>query len=160
MSVSRGKKEIESEGIAMGFQIAPMIDVVFVIMLFFMVMAGAVKVEMVLNTTLPGVATAQPDDVVLPDEIIIQIAEDDTVTMNDEEFDSEIPKGNPNFKKLPALTSNLMRLKKDADDRGSKVLVTLQTEEQAKYDRIIDVLNSLAKCQISNVTFTVGTEEF
>ena len=29
----------------LGFQIAPMIDVVFVIMLFFMVMAGAVKVE-------------------------------------------------------------------------------------------------------------------
>ena len=33
-----------------GFQIAPMIDVVFVIMLFFMVMAGAVKVENELNT--------------------------------------------------------------------------------------------------------------
>ena len=34
----------------LGFQIAPMIDVVFVIMLFFMVMAGAVKVENELNT--------------------------------------------------------------------------------------------------------------
>ena len=29
----------------LGFQIAPMIDVVFVIMLFFMVMAGSVKTE-------------------------------------------------------------------------------------------------------------------
>ena len=38
----------------LGFQIAPMIDVVFVIMLFFMVMAGAVKVERELNTKLPG----------------------------------------------------------------------------------------------------------
>ena len=37
-------------------QIAPMIDVVFVIMLFFMVMAGAVKRENELNTTLPGSA--------------------------------------------------------------------------------------------------------
>ena len=36
----------------LGFQIAPMIDVVFVIMLFFMVMAGAVKVENELNTQL------------------------------------------------------------------------------------------------------------
>src|SRR6188474_494667 len=84
-----------------GFQIAPMIDVVFVIMLFFMVMAGAVKVEMVLNTTLPGVATTPADDVVLPDEIIIVVSEDDTVTMNEEEFDSDIPKGNLNYKKLP-----------------------------------------------------------
>lgn len=143
----------------MGFQIAPMIDVVFVIMLFFMVMSGAVKVEMVLNTSLPGVATTSTEELVLPDEVIIMISEDGIVTMNDEEFDSDIPSTNPNYKKLPALTANLLRLKKDADDRGSKVLITLQTEEQAKYDRIIDVLNALAKARIENVTFTVGTEE-
>lgn len=144
----------------MGFQIAPMIDVVFVIMLFFMVMAGAVKVEMVLNTTLPGVAMPTATEVELPDEIIILITEDGIVSMNEEEFDSEFPTTNPNYKKLPALTANLMRLKKDADDRNSKVLVTLQTEEQAKYDRIIDVMNALAKAQIENVTFSVGAEEF
>lgn len=160
MSSSRGNRQIEAEGIAMGFQIAPMIDVVFVIMLFFMVMAGAVKVEMILNTTLPGVATTTATEVDLPDEIIILITEDGIVTMNEEEFDSEFPVTNPNYKKLPMLTANLMRLKKDADDRGSKVLVTLQTEEQAKYERIIDVMNALAKAQIENVTFTVGTEEF
>jgi biopolymer transport protein ExbD len=96
----------------------------------------------------------------LPDEVIIEISEDGIVTMNDEEYDSEFPPTNPNFKKLPSLTGSLMRLKKDADDRGSKVLITLQTEDQAKYDRIIDVMNALAKAQIENVTFTVGTEEF
>jgi biopolymer transport protein ExbD len=159
MSGSHKKREIETETVAMGFQIAPMIDVVFVIMLFFMVMAGAIKKEMVLNTTLPGVATTTADDTPLPDDIIIMIAEDGTVTMNEEEFDSDIPQTNPNYKKLPGLTANLIRLKKDADDRGSKVLVTLQTEEQAKYDRIIDVMNSLSKAQIANMTFTVGTEE-
>ena len=161
MSASKGKREIETEAVAMGFQIAPMIDVVFVIMLFFMVMAGAVKVEMILNTTLPGVAVpTRGEEPIPPDEIVILIAEDGTVTMNEEEFDSEFPSTNLSYKKLPALTANLMRLKKDADDRGSKVLVTLQTEEQAKYDRIIDVMNALAKAQIENVTFTVGTEEF
>lgn len=159
MSASRGKREIETESVAMGFQIAPMIDVVFVIMLFFMVMAGAVKVEMVLNTTLPGVSTTTSDDVVLPDEIIIMISDDGVVTMNEEEFDSDIPSTNPNYKKLPSLLANLIRLKKDADDRGSKVLVTLQTDEQARYERIIDVMNTLSKAQIANVTFTVGSEE-
>jgi biopolymer transport protein ExbD len=144
----------------MGFQIAPMIDVVFVIMLFFMVMAGAVKVEMVLNSSLPGAATTPAEDLQLPDEVIIEISEDGIVTMNDEEYDSEFAPTNPNFKKLPSLTLSLKRLKKDADDRGSKVLITLQTEEQAKYDRIIDVMNALAKAEIENVTFTVGTEEF
>lgn len=39
------KHLLHSDDIAIGFQIAPMIDVVFVIMLFFMVMTGSVKVE-------------------------------------------------------------------------------------------------------------------
>lgn len=152
--MSSSKREIETEAVAMGFQIAPMIDVVFVIMLFFMVMAGAVKVEHELKTTLPGIATTTQDDVVMPDEIVIMIAEDGTVTMNEEEFD------NAKDKKLPNLSANLIRLKLDADARGSKVLVTLQTEEQAKYERIIDVMNALSRAAISNVTFTVGSEEF
>ena len=65
----------------------------------------------------------------------------------------------PTDKKLPTLTVTLANLKRDADSRGGKVLVTLQTEEQAKYERVIDVLNALAKARIENVTFTVGGEE-
>ena len=57
-----------------GFQIAPMIDVVFVIMLFFMVMAGAIKVENHLVTNLPGRADSESADFV--DETIINGAED------------------------------------------------------------------------------------
>lgn len=147
------KRIQDSENINVGFQIAPMIDVVFVIMLFFMVMAGAVKVEHELKTALPGSTPPQAAEVELPDEITIVIAEDGTVTMNEEEFDS------PKDKKLPRLTGDLVRLKKDADARGSKVLVTLRTEEQARYERVIDVLNALGKAQITNVTFTVGNEE-
>jgi biopolymer transport protein ExbD len=148
------KRIEEPENPNMGFQIAPMIDVVFVIMLFFMVMAGAVKVEHELKTALPGSTPPQATDLKdLPDEITILVAEDDTVSMNDEEFDT------PKDKKLPRLTNDLIRLKKDADNRGSKVLVTLQTEEQARYERVIDVLNALGKAQITNVTFTVGNDE-
>jgi biopolymer transport protein ExbD len=154
----RGRKQIETESPNAGFQIAPMIDVVFVIMLFFMVMANSVKVEHELKTALPGIASTAQQDVVLPDEITINVAEDDVVSMNEEAFDVGLPADQA--KKLPTLTDSLIRLKKDADDRGSKVLVTLVTEEQAKYGRIIDVMNALSKAQISNVTFTVGSEEF
>jgi biopolymer transport protein ExbD len=38
--------------------------------------------------------------------------------------------------------------------------VTIEAEEHAKYDRVIDVLNSMAKAKISNVTFTVGSDVF
>ena len=53
----RHKRKPSSE-VNLGFQIAPMIDVVFVIMLYFMVMAGAVQVENAHNTKLPGTVEA------------------------------------------------------------------------------------------------------
>ena len=138
----------------MGFQIAPMIDVVFVIMLFFMVMAGAVKVERELKSQLPGIAPANPEQTnEMPDEITVGVEESGSVTLNEEELDP------PDNKALPNFTSSLMRLKQEADNRNAKVLVTIQAEEQAKYERVIDVLNALAKAKVANVTFTVGSEE-
>jgi biopolymer transport protein ExbD len=152
-SPGRKVRKIESEAVNMGFQIAPMIDVVFVIMLFFMVMAGAVKVERELKTTLPGMAPSNLDKPQeMPDEIVVTVEETGAVTLNEEEFD------NPESKDLPNFTSTLVLLKQEADNRGAKVLVTIEAEEQAKYERVIDVLNSMAKAKISNVTFTVGSD--
>jgi biopolymer transport protein ExbD len=51
-----------------------------------------------------------------------------------------------------------MRLKQEADNRNAKVIVTIQAEEQAVYERVIDVLNALAVAKVANVTFTVGSD--
>lgn len=135
-----------------GFQIAPMIDVVFVIMLFFMVMAGAVKVENELNTQLPGTATTSGrTDFV--DEQIITISDMGEVSLNDEPFDSA------KSMELPQLKATLMRLKQNADAAKTPAVVTIISDEQAKYSRTIDVLDALAVARIDNVTFTVNEEE-
>ena len=136
----------------LGFQIAPMIDVVFVIMLFFMVMAGAVKVERELNTKLPGSAeTTGPTDFV--DEIVINIAENGEVMLNDEPMDT------PVSKEMTQLRGTLLRLKQASDAVKAPTLVTVISEPEAKYARTIDVLDALAVAQIENVTFTVNEEE-
>jgi biopolymer transport protein ExbD len=136
----------------LGFQIAPMIDVVFVIMLFFMVMAGAVKIENELNTQLPGTAeTSASMDFV--DEQIITISDVGEVALNDEPFDS------PQSKDLPQLRATLMRLKQNADASKTPAVVTIISDEQAKYSRTVDVLDALAVAKIDNVTFTVSEEE-
>ncbi len=136
----------------LGFQIAPMIDVVFVIMLFFMVMAGAVKVENELNTQLPGTAeTSSSTDFV--DEQIITISDTGEVSLNDEPFDS------PQSKDLPQLRGTLMRLKQNADASKAPAVVTIVSDEQAKYSRTIDVLDALAVAKIDNVTFSISEEE-
>ncbi len=135
-----------------GFQIAPMIDVVFVIMLFFMVMAGEVKVEKELNSQLPGVSeTSAPTDFV--DEQVINIGEDGTVSLNDEPMDT------PTSTDLPTLKGTLMRLKQASDAAKSPTIVTIVSDEQAKYSRTMDVLDALAVAKIDNVSFTVNDDE-
>lgn len=136
----------------LGFQIAPMIDVVFVIMLFFMVMAGAVKVENELNTQLPGTAETS-DAIEFVDEQIITISDTGEVSLNDEPFDS------PESRDLPQLKGTLMRLKQNADTAKAPSVVTIISDEQAKYSRTVDVLDALAVAKIDNVTFTVNEEE-
>jgi len=147
-------REIEQEQVAVGFQIAPMIDVVFVIMLFFMVMVGSVKVERELKSQLPGLAPpsdSAPQE--MPDEIIVGVEETGAVTLNEEEFDT-----GRQDKALPTFIDTLKRLKQEADNRNAKVIVTIQAEEQATYERVIDVLNALSVAKIANVTFTVGSD--
>ncbi|MGA0132799.1 MAG: ExbD/TolR family protein [Opitutales bacterium] len=135
-----------------GFQIAPMIDVVFVIMLFFMVMAGAVKVEHELKTTLPGNAeTAQETE--LPDEVTIGVSETGEVSLNDD------PLGAPQDKVLEGLYSQMVQMRKAAEQAKTKMLITVQAEEAARYERVMNVLDVLARAEITNVTFAVSETE-
>jgi biopolymer transport protein ExbD len=134
-----------------GFQIAPMIDVVFVIMLFFMVMAGAVKVENEYATTLPGNAEA-PSATEFFDEIIINISEAGEVSLNDE------PLAAPENRDMQRLRGTLLRLKQNADNAKTPALVTIVSDPSARYSRTVDVLDVLAQAKIETVTFTVGEE--
>jgi biopolymer transport protein ExbD len=141
----------EDDG-TLGFQIAPMVDVVFVIMLFFMVMAGAVKVEQELPTRLPGRAEASPN-AEFTDETVITISDEGEVSLNDE------PMGEPSNKELPQLRASLLRLKQLADSAKQPAVVTIMSDSHAKYSRTIDVLDALAFAKITNVTFNVNEED-
>ncbi len=147
--MKRAPTEMPSDA---GFQIAPMIDVVFVIMLFFMVMAGAVKVEHELKTTLPGNAeTAKETE--MPDEITIGVSENGAITINED------PVGLPNDKTLDGLYNEMMKMATAAKQSKTKLLITVQAEEAAKYERVINVLDVLARADITNVTFAVAEPE-
>ena len=135
-----------------GFQIAPMIDVVFVILVFFMALAAQIRIEQILQTKLPGVAQVTAGTTEFVDEQILQVSEDGAVSLNEEEFDSI------NDHNLPQLKTTLIRLKTSSDAAKSKLVVTLMSHPESPYFRTIDVLNALAVAGITNVTFTSDTE--
>jgi len=142
------RQRSQSPLVNFGFQIAPMVDVVFVIMLFFMVLAGQVQVELQHTTQLPT-NTGVP----LDDEIAIQIDADGQVSLNDDPLDT------PQCKSLPELTANLQQLRAGGDASQSKVLVTIYANESARYERIVDTLDALSRARISQVTFQAGAPE-
>src|SRR6478752_4381559 len=148
--MKRGRKHKPSSEVNLGFQIAPMIDVVFVIMLYFMVMAGAVQVENAQNMKLPG--TIEGPATNMPDEIAVRIEDDGQVYLNDDPLDSP-DSTTPQGKALPELTQNLAALKVSSDAMKSEVLVTIYANELARYERVVDVLDALSRAKISNVTF-------
>src|SRR5882724_6412763 len=78
-----------------GFQIAPMVDVVFVLMLFFMASAGSQITENELNISLPSGAASTKDIPKTP--IIIDISPDGQVVANNQSF------GTPTDKSLSTL---------------------------------------------------------
>lgn len=135
-----------------GFQIAPMIDIVFVIMLFFMVMAGAIKVERELNQRLPGTVQTS-DSVEFTDEIIINLEEDGEVLLNDEPMDPVTQRH------MPHLAASLKRLKEASDAAKTPLLVTIISEPEARYSRLVDTLDVLAAANITNVSVTESVEE-
>lgn len=150
--MARRHKRKQAAEVNLGFQIAPMVDVVFVIMLFFMVLAGAVQVENAHNTKLPGTVQAATETS-MPDEIAIRIEDDGQVYLNEEPLDT------PEIKELPELTNNLVQLQQSSVASKSVALVTIYANEQAKYERVINVLDSLTRAKISNVTFQAGAPE-
>jgi biopolymer transport protein ExbD len=148
--MSRRKKKASSE-VNLGFQIAPMIDVVFVILLYFMVMAGSIQKENAHNTKLPGTKESDtPQDA--PDEISIQIQEDGQVSLNEDPLDN--PEG-----PLTELALSLKQLKNSSDAGQTPLLVTIYAADTAEYQRVIDVLDCLGQARIENVTFQAGFDE-
>ena len=141
------RKHSASSVVNLGFQIAPMVDVVFVIMLFFMAQAGSIRVENCHNTTLPS------DGGIPLDEIAIRIQDDGQVYLNDDPLDS------PDSKALPELAGNLNQLRQYGETTKSDVMVTIYADESARYQRIVDTLDALSLAKISNVTFQAGAPE-
>jgi len=152
MSKKRSHRRKQSAEVNLGFQIAPMIDVVFVILLFFIVQASDIQVENSHVTKLPGTIEASTATVT-PDEISIRIEDDGQVYLNDDPLDT------PTSPKLGELASNLNQLKQASDASKSEVLVTIYANELAKYQRVVDVLDALSLAKISNVSFQAGSPE-
>jgi biopolymer transport protein ExbD len=120
-----------------GLQIAPMLDILFVLLLFFMVSAGSEKHEASLVTQLPG---GQPGG-----DVPVRVAIDDQGQVSI----SDYPVDSPADHDLPTLVSRLRAVVKAHASQPVIITPTRSTRQQ----RVVDVLNACAAAGVRNLAF-------
>ena len=129
-----------------------MIDMVFLLLVFFMVTAKPIKQESDISLGLPGTVAAE-EAVDLPDEQRIRIEDDGSIVLNDSVL---APAADTNLKELVAI---LQRFKESSEANQSEALVTLDAADGTNHQRIVDVLNACARASITGVTFSDSADE-
>lgn len=142
------RKDVQTVEMQMG----PMIDMVFLLLVFFMVSAKPVKQESDINIGLPG-TVAQEEALEIPDEQRIQIQPNGQIVLNDQPMDS------PQSSELPTLLATLKRFKESTDSNKTEALITIDADDAANHQRIVQVLNACAQAKITGVTFAGAGEE-
>jgi biopolymer transport protein ExbD len=127
---------------AVGFQLAPMIDVVFLLLCFFMTSQIFAQWETEIDITLPTAETGQIPER-LPGEIIVNIRADGGLVVNAQPVTEE------------QLASMLNRV---ADlFPGQPVLI--RADRRTAYEHVIRVLDLCRQSDIWNISFATGVPE-
>ena len=134
---------VGSEDGDIGFQMAPIVEVVLVLMLFFMASAGAQGIEKELSINLPSsTSESKSDTPILP--IIVAIAADGTVQINGTTYDS------PESRDLPQTRDQL----KSMLEFGNQNPVIITPAPEARQEYIVRVLNAAAAAGVKKLTFS------
>ena len=121
-----------------GFQIAPMVDVVFVLMLFFMTIVGAQVITKELHAGIP--ARGQGAETV----VILDIAEDGSVLFNGEYI------AQPQDSQLSVLRSKFRHI---LEQFGDKDPVMIRPASSIRHERVVDVLAAVQAAGVGKITF-------
>jgi len=132
--------------------LTPMIDVVFLLLIFFMVTTTLIKQEADLSFQLPSNVAGEPTDE-LPTRVMIDILPDGSILLN-----GGMTGDPPASRSLPALTSALSRLRGSAARMDQKTVVTIQPDPVSPHAKAVQVLNACAEADIKFVSFATVSE--
>ena len=128
-------------------QIAPLIDVVFLLLIYFMVTASLIKKEADLGFMLPAKVDV-PESLKIPIEVLIEVSEDGNILIEGMIFGED-------ENNLDDLIGQLLSLKEAADTSGSELIVNILPEDKALHGRIIDVMDACAAADVKNMSFSM-----
>lgn len=123
-----------------GFQLAPMIDIIFLLLAFFIVTYQMTDNEKDLEISLPAASEgkAKARDIL---EKVINVHADGSIVVDQKAY---------NLDELHAKMSNLVRVNKSQPIR-------VRGDEKTEYKHIVDVINTCSRAGIWNISFATGT---
>lgn len=149
--MARHKKHQIIEESDPALDISSLIDVCFLLLIYFIVTSTIAPREQDLGLQLPGVGTSSEQPKIAP--MLITITETGTILATSggepQTLDSD-----PGVRDLPLLNAQLDLYVSGVNAAGEKPLVQIFASPEATQQRVIDVLNALAGAKINAVTFT------
>lgn len=130
--------------------LTPMIDVVFLLLIYFMVTTTIIQEEADIGITLPSDTPPAKNPENMPSEHIIDILMDGQVLLNGAPMDS------PESSEMPQLTTTLTRLGMADKRMGIETIITIQADGESLHQKSIDVLNACAAAGLKLVSFGAG----
>lgn len=141
MNFQRHVEEVKLE-----LQVAPLIDVVFLLLIYFMVTAALIKKEGDISFMLPAnIASSEMVDI--PVEVLIEIGADGAVQVEGMRFSRD-------DRMLSELVSQLRGLQAIAVSQQSPFFVNVLPNQEALHARIIDVMDACAAAGVKSLSFS------
>ena len=141
MNLSQHYEEAKLE-----LQIAPLIDVVFLLLIYFMVTASLIKKEGDISFMLPA-NVAVEDMKEIPVEVLIEITADGSIQVEGMRFSYD-------DRTLDDLVIQVAGLKEIARSQNSPFFVNVLPHQDALHRRIIDVMDACAAAGVNSLTFS------
>jgi len=125
---------------------APLIDMTFLLLIYFICTCTLIIPEGDLSIRLPGMV-AQATSVDMPDEQMIEVRKNGEIFLNDRSFDSAASTD------LPELVATLTRYRLSAEAAGNKAMITIMADDETPHQRVIDVMNACAAAKLKDLSF-------
>jgi len=128
--------------------IAPMIDVVFLLLIYFMVSSSIQKQEADIGFSLPArVESSQPID--FPDEQIIEIDASGQPWVNGYAYDS------PSENRFSKLAAMLNRFREGAESNQAQASVTIAPSNATPHQMVVRVMDACEQAGLKSVRFAI-----
>ena len=135
--------------------ISSLIDVSFLLLIYFIVTSTLQKRETDLGLVLPS--TVPTDSTEPTDPLAIEISADGSIKVDKIEIEPAVGDGVAST--VPALRTRLKEYKDNLGLVNEKAMVVLAAADDGKTQRFVDVVNALASVEISSITMTGFRDE-